>query len=99
MLESPPTNRPIVYANMSTQPITVTRAQSGFLFFKADRIVRNERERDREIRRFSFQEQVGHYMTDVYNITDLNLISRKRYVSSNHVTALHCVFDIVDENI
>ena len=31
--------RPIVYANMSTQPINVTRAQSGFLFFKSDRTV------------------------------------------------------------
>ena len=30
--------RPIVYANMSTQPITVSRAQSGW-FFKADKKV------------------------------------------------------------
>ncbi|XP_019854512.1 PREDICTED: ankyrin repeat domain-containing protein 13C-A-like [Amphimedon queenslandica] len=53
--------RPIVYANMSTQPINVTRAQTGFLFFKSDRT-----------------DQVGNYTADVYNITDLILISRKR---------------------
>jgi hypothetical protein len=53
--------KPIVYANMSTKPIVVTRAQSGFLFFKTDR-----------------SETVGNYSTDVYNISDLILISRKR---------------------
>ena len=36
---------------------------------------------------FSLQEQVGEYMADVYNVSDLILISRKRYGScprSNH---------------
>jgi len=33
------TARPIIYANMSTQPITVTRAQSGW-FFRVDKTVR-----------------------------------------------------------
>ena len=32
-------HRPIVYANMSTKPIKVSRAQSGFLFFKSDKVV------------------------------------------------------------
>ena len=31
-------HRPIVYANMSTQPITVKRSQSGW-FFKSDKTV------------------------------------------------------------
>ena len=33
------TCRPVVYANMSTKPIKVSRAQSGFLFFKSDKVV------------------------------------------------------------
>lgn len=52
--------RPIVYANMSTQPITVTRAQSGW-FFRVDKT-----------------ERVGEYDTDVFNITNLILLARKR---------------------
>ena len=53
-------SRPVVYANMSTQPIQVTRAQGGF-FFHYDKT-----------------EDVGEYSTDVYNISQLILISRKR---------------------
>ena len=33
------THRPIVYANMSTKPIKVLRAQCGFFFFKSDKVV------------------------------------------------------------
>jgi hypothetical protein len=58
-------SRPIVYANMSTQPIQVSRAQAGF-FFRSDKV-----------------EQVGEYSTDVYNVTELILISRKR---TEHLT-------------
>ncbi|XP_064385888.1 ankyrin repeat domain-containing protein 13C-B-like [Halichondria panicea] len=54
-------SHPIVYANMSTKPITVSRALAGWWFFKGPR-----------------SEQVGEYNTDVYDITDLILISRKR---------------------
>lgn len=52
--------RPITYANMSTQPIVVSRAQTGW-FFKQDK-----------------SERIGEYETDVYNVNNLILVSRKR---------------------
>lgn len=52
--------KPIIYANMSTRPITITRAQSGWIF------------------RTDKSERVGAYDTDVYNITNLILVSRRR---------------------
>lgn len=54
-------SRPIVYANMSTKPIKVSRAQSGFFFFKSDKV-----------------EIVGEHEAQVYDISDLILVSRKR---------------------
>ncbi|XP_065906042.1 ankyrin repeat domain-containing protein 13C-like isoform X2 [Dysidea avara] len=54
-------SRPVVYANMSTKPIKVSRAQSGFLFFRSDKV-----------------ETVGEYEAQVYDISDLILLSRKR---------------------